>query len=284
MAYKNQKKLANFIFLLPAVVLFTWWVLIPFIQGIPISLTKWDGISPTKTFVGFNNYINIFTYGTYVDPLKTTVFYTVIAALGANLLGLLFALGIQKNTKFNRLMRTIYFLPFVISVVLCAYMWRYIYSDILYFYFHIKSPLGNAVDVIPALGFMAIWRDAGFCMILYLAAIKMIPDEYYEAAEVEGAGPITKFFKITMRLIVPAFTANLVLLVSWGLKQFDLVMAATGGGPGKASESLAVFVYKFIFNNHAAGYGQALAILFTIFVTMIALIMTYFLRRQEVEH
>jgi raffinose/stachyose/melibiose transport system permease protein len=282
--YKTQKKLANFIFLVPASALFLVWVIIPFVQGIPISFTNWDGISKTREFVGIDNYIKMLAQGDFWLPLKNTVYYTILATAGANILGLLLALGILKSTRLNSGLRTIFFMPHVLSVVLCAYIWKYMYSDIIYRYLAINSPLGRPEYAIIALALIAIWRDAGYGMIIYIAGLKMVPEDYYEAAKVEGAGTLAKFFKITLPLIVPSITANVILMLSWGLKQFDLVMAGTGGGPGKATETLAIFIYRNIFEYYAVGYGQAASVLFTIFVTLMSSSIAYLLRKKEVEY
>ncbi len=282
--YKTQRRITNFIFLVPASALFLMWVIIPFVQGIPISFTSWDGLSKTREFTGMENYAKMLTQGDFWLPLKNTVFYTVLATAGANVLGLLLAMGILRSTRLNNALRTVFFMPHVLSVVLCAYIWKYMYSDIIYRYLAINSPLGSPEYAVIALALIAIWRDAGYGMIIYIAGLKMVPEDYYEAARVEGAGALSRFFKITLPLIVPSITANVILMLSWGLKQFDLVMAGTGGGPGKATETLAIFIYRNIFEYYAVGYGQAASVLFTIFVTVMSSSIAYVLRKREVEY
>ena len=138
-------------------------------------------------------------------------------------------------------------------------------------------------NVIFGLSLIAVWRDSGYCMIVYFAALQAVPKELYECAEIEGAGWWTRFFKITLPMIVPALTANLTLILSWGLKVFDYPMIATLGGPGNASETVNLLIYRNIFVYYKAGYGQASAYVFTVFIFIITAIVSTILRRQEVE-
>ena len=139
------------------------------------------------------------------------------------------------------------------------------------------------ISVLRPIAAIAIWKDSGYCMIIYIASLAMVPAEYYEAAKLEGCGKIKSFFKITLPLIVPAFTANLTLILAWGMQAFDYQMAATGGGPGHASETIGMFIYKNIFVYHNAGYGQAAGVVLTLGLTVLVGLLTGFLRKREVE-
>ena len=280
----RRRLLNNILFLAPASIIFLLFIVFPFLQGIPISMTNWNGITVERgNFVGLTNYIDILTQGNFNMAVKTTLIYTAITVIGTNIMGMLLALGIQRSTKLNNILRSIYFMPFVISLILAAYTWRYLYSDVVYAYLGINSPLGSMDHSIFAVAAIAIWRDAGYAMVVYLAGLNMIPSDYYEASMVEGAGPVRRFFSITLPLVMPSVTANVILTLANGLKQFDLVMAATGGGPGKSTETLALVIYKNIFEFMHAGYGQAASIIFTVFVALISSVISYLLRRREVE-
>jgi raffinose/stachyose/melibiose transport system permease protein len=137
--------------------------------------------------------------------------------------------------------------------------------------------------VIPGVAVIALWRDAGYAMIIYLAALEAIPDTLYEAAIVDGIGPVRKFFNITLPLIVPAVTINVTLYLGWGLKTYDYMVAATGGGPGSASETVAMLVYYYTFPWQRAGMGQAFAILMLLGIFIITQTVTRLLRSKEVE-
>lgn len=283
MKNSTKKKLCNVLFLLPACIVFFVFVLIPFLEGIPLSLYEWNGYSDTKTFVGISNYVSIVKDGNLLEAVGNTFEFTVYYLLGCNVLGLMLALLMQKTTRLNSVLRTIFFIPFVLSMILASFMFSYIYSDVFYGIFGIKSFLGNMDAVNPAIAAIAVWKDSGYCMIIYIASLTMVPGEYYEAAKIEGCGRIQSFFRITMPLIVPAFTANLTLILAWGMQAFDYQMAATGGGPGHASETIGMYIYKNIFVYHNAGYGQAAGVLLTAGLAFLTMALTGVLRRKEVE-
>ncbi len=281
---RNIKKIGfHILFLAPCGFIFFIFVILPFLEGIPYSFRRWDGFSQTYDFIGLENYFNIFTDGSIAGPMINTLKFAFIEVIFSNLIGLLLALGINRNTRMNRILRTIYFMPYVISIVLASYIWSYIFSDVCYTMLGIKNLLASPKTVILGLGIISVWKDAGYCMIVFLAAIKTVPEEFYEVARVEGSSRIHTFFKVTLPLIVPAFTANATLVLSWGLKVFEYPMVTTGGGPGAASESLAMFIYKNIFVYYKAGYGQAAAIVFTIFLAACSFLVANFFRSREVE-
>ena len=267
---KAKTRFTNLGFLLPTLILFCVMVVYPFIKGVSISFTDWDGFSNTYQLVGFDNYIKLFTDPTIIEPIKNSLFYTVVTVIGDNVIGLLIALLLKKDTRINRVIRTCVFMPFIISLVLTGFIWSYIYSDVFYSMFHIKSMLGNKNTVM-----------LGIC--IYLAGLNGISDTYYEAAKIDGASPFQRFKYITMPLLAPAMTINITLFLGWGLKVFDYAMTVTHGGPGRASETFALYVYNYTFPYNKAGYGQASAIVMMVVVVIITSVVTHLLRKREVD-
>lgn len=248
-----------------------------------MSFTKWDGMSPNKPFVGLSNYLRIFQDGNVINATKNTLIFTVLTMVFSNLFGLLFALMIAKVSKINNILRTCIFVPYCLSLVLSSYIWRYVYSDVFYQIFGIPSPLGSTVWVMLGLAVISVWRDAGYCMVVYIAAIQGVSNDYYEAADLEGATHWQKFRDITLPMIAPAITTNFTLLLAWGMKVFDYPMAATAGGPGRASETVAMLIYNNLFTYYRAGYGQAIAVVFTAAIFVVSTIVSRTLRAREVE-
>lgn len=283
MNQKTKKRLQEFTFVLPALIIFAIFVVYPFLQGFPISFTKWDGMSPVKKYVGFSNYIRIFQDTNVLNAIKNTLIFTAVTMVFSNIFGLLFALMISKKSKINNILRTCIFVPYCLSLVLSSYIWRYVYSDVLFDVFGIPSPLGSTVWVMFGLSVISIWRDTGYCMVVYIAAIQGVSKDYYEAAELEGATPWQKFKAITFPMIAPAVTANFTLLLAWGMKVFDYPMAATAGGPGRASETVAMLIYNNLFTYFKAGYGQAIAVVFTLAIFAVSTLVSKNLRAREVE-
>ncbi len=283
MNQKTKKRIQEFTFILPAIVMFAIFVAYPFLQGFPISFTKWDGMSPNKVFVGLDNYLRIFQDVNVINATKNTLIFTALTMVFSNLLGLLFALMIARVSKLNNVLRTCIFMPYCLSLVLSSYIWRYVYSDVFYDRFGIPSPLGSTTWVMLGLAVISVWRDAGYCMVVYIAAIQGVSSDYYEAADLEGATALQKFRNITFPMIAPAVTANFTLLLAWGMKVFDYPMAATAGGPGRSSETVAMLIYNNLFTYFRAGYGQAIAVVFTIAIFVVSTVVSRTLRAREVE-
>ena len=280
---KIKKECMKLLFVLPAIVLFIFVVAIPFFNGIRYSFTNWDGISPSYNYIGLKNYSRFFLDENVIRPILNSLAFTVITVIGNNVLGLLIAIALKKNTFFNKIYRTLIFMPFIISLVLAGFIWTYIYSDVFYALLGVKSLLGNPRTVMFGVSLIGIWRDTGYVMLIYLAALHGIPDVYYEAAKIDGAGVWQTFRSVTLPMIAPAITINISLYIGWGLKVFDYVMAATKGGPGKSSETLALYVYNYTFPYNKAGYGQAAAIIMMLGIFIITAFVTKILRKKEIE-
>ena len=170
----------NLLFLLPAFALFAYVVLIPFLQGIPYSFTNWKSIiSDKKEFNGLHNYILMLKNTYFQQAFVHTLTFTVIYDIGANVLGLAFALLLFQNSKFANACRTMMFLPFTTALTSAAIVWSYVYTDVYSVLFGAASPLGQSSQVVAGMAVIAIWRDMGYCMLIYIAGLKAIPGDYY---------------------------------------------------------------------------------------------------------
>lgn len=196
-------------------------------------------------------------------------------------MGFALALLIKKGTRFNNFSRTVFFLPFTTSVTAGAIIWAYLFSDIYAPIFGVVSPLYTADTTVLAMAIMASWRDMGYTMLIYIAALQTISMDYYEAATVEGANRWQQFIHITIPMIVPAFTTNITLILAWGLRTFDLPAVVSQTRP--EGQTTAYYIYNQIFQAKGASVGQAAAILLTIILIVLTQIVTRVLRRLEVE-
>ena len=278
----TRTHVGNALFLLPTILLFGFVVLIPFFQGVPYSFTSWKSIvSENHPFNGLANYKYLLGNKYFRMSLGVTFSFTLQYMLISNLAGFALALLIHKSSTFNNIARTIFFLPFTVSVTAGAIIWSYMYTDVYGTLTHLVSPLGLPSQVVPAMAVMGSWRDMGYTMLIYIAALQTIPHDYYEAATVEGAGAWQQFIHITIPMIVPAFTTNITLLLAWGLRTFDLPMVAA---PNLAEgQTTAMYIYLSIFANNKASLGQAAAIILTIILVILTQIVTRTLRSLEVE-
>ena len=274
--------LGNALFLLPTALLFTAVVIIPFFQGIPYSFTSWKSIvSENHSFNGFKNYAYLLGNKYFLQSLKTTFIFTLEYLFLGNALGFVLALLIHRSSRFNNISRTVFFLPFTVSVTASAIVWSYVFTDVYGTLTGLVSPLGLPSQVVPAMVVIASWRDMGYAMLIYIAALQTISADYYEAATVEGANAWQQFVHITVPMIVPAFTTNITLLLAWGLRTFDLPMIASPNM--QEGQTTAVYIYQSIFGNSKAGLGQAAAIILTVILIVLTQVVTRILRRLEVE-
>lgn len=272
----------NMLFMLPTIILFCIVVLIPFFQGIPYSFTNWKSIvSETKEFNGLKNYIYLIKNKYFQDSLLVTFKFTILYMISANVMGLLLALAIHRSSWFNNIARTVLFLPFTVSVTAGSTVWSYVFTDVYGTITGLVSPLGMPGQIIYGMVVIGAWRDMGYTMLIYIAALQAVPQDYYEAATVDGAGKLRQFFSVTVPNIVPAFTTNVTLLLAWGLRTFDMPMAVARNA--REGQFTAVYVYDSIFSNNKAGLGQAAAVILTIILVVLTQIVTRSLRRLEVE-
>lgn len=282
---KRTRTITYACFLAPALILYVITVIIPFFQGIPYSFTNWQPVKGVNDFIGLRNYVNLFskTGKVFWKSVTNTFEFTILYIVISNVLGLAMALLVKRSTRLNNLCRTLIFMPYVLSLITAAFVWRNIYSNIYSPLFNLPSPLGVKGQAMTGIAIISSWRTAGYCMLIYIAALQGVPQEYYEAASVEGANGIQKFFKITVPMIIPAFSSNISLLLAWGLKVFEVVRATTRGGPTlNETTTMSMFVYDNIFANWKAGYGQAAAIVMTIILLIISFIVSKFFRSKEV--
>lgn len=272
----------NMLFMLPTIILFCIVVLIPFFQGIPYSFTNWKSIvSETKEFNGLKNYIYLIKNKYFQDSLLVTFKFTILYMISANVMGLLLALAIHRSSWFNNIARTVLFLPFTVSATAGSIVWSYVFTDVYGTITGLVSPLGMPGQIIYGMVVIGAWRDMGYTMLIYIAALQAVPQDYYEAATVDGAGKLRQFFSVTVPNIVPAFTTNVTLLLAWGLRTFDMPMAVARNA--REGQFTAVYVYDSIFSNNKAGLGQAAAVILTIILVVLTQIVTRPLRRLEVE-
>ncbi len=279
---KIRRELVDFLFVLPAIIVFILVIILPLVNGVRYSFTDWNGMSRQINLVGLKNYITILHDKDLIKPICNTALYTVVTTLVINVLGLAFAMMVVNEFKGVNVIKSIIFVPLVVSLVLVSYMWMYVYSDFLGL-FGADSPLIHEKTVMLGLCAMAIWKETGLAMMIYLAALKNVPSDYYEAATIDGAGFWQKFHNITVPMIAPAFTYCIPYWIAGGLRMYDYSYVATGGGPNHASESMAYYIYEYLFPYNKVGYGQAVAVIYLIFSLVLSQIVTRSLRKREIE-
>lgn len=288
---KIQKKSAINLFYIPAVILFLVFVIYPFVQGIRLSFTNWNGYSQTMKYVGFKNYARLFQDANVKTALVNTLIYGVMSTVIQNILGLGYALFLNTKFKGRSLVRTIIYMPVMIAPLIMGY--------IMYFFFQYDG--GAVNDILTALHMepvdllvhsgTAIWiivlvnslQFVGVAMVIYLAGLQNVPNMYYEAAMIDGATFWERFKHITIPLLMPAISSSAILNLIGGLKLFDLVMALTSGGPGFSTHSLSTLVTNQYFSAQSAGYASAIGIFSFLLIMIISNVVMGYFDRKEVD-
>lgn len=277
---------------LPATILFVLFFVIPLCQGIGVALTDWNGFSEERQFVGLKNFITFFSDPRAIGAIRTTLLFGLASPLLLNLFGLLLALLVDsKKVKGRVFLRTIIYLPSIISPLIMGYLWTLILSpstgvlDRAMQQLGINASFGWMGDVKKAIWLIIIvnvWQFVGGPMMIYLAGLQSIPTELYESAKIDGAGGWQKFRNVTWPLLYPSARINIFTNIIGSMAVFDIIMAITAGGPGYATESLSIYIYRQSFNGFA-GYATAVAIIMFVLIAIPVAISMRWMKNTEAE-
>ena len=275
---------------LPALLFLIAFHLAPGVAGGWYAFTDWDGIRPTATFVGLANFHQALTDPLTRDALLRTFVIAAVFLLGANAVGLALALGLNRMVKTRHLLRSVFFLPAILSPLVVAFIWQFVLQreGLLNLALHavglgswarvwLADPAWALVMIIVVM----IWQYSGLCMIIYLAGLQGIAPELLEAAEVDGAGPVRQFRAVTWPALAPATTTAMTLTLIFGLRVFDQVVALTGGGPANATDTLATQVWQQTFALGDFSLGASLALVLTAIITVLSVSQSLLLRSRE---
>lgn len=272
----------------PAVLVFLAMFIVPMFLAFVLSLTDWNGYSLNFTFIGLDNYAEAFRNPRTVDA---AIFTAVVAFFGTvlcNGVGLTIAALISGSGRANTLMRTIFFYPYIISALIIGFLWSALLSP----HGAVNGVLGAiGIDAVPFLTdpvfakgtviLTIVWAHFGFNMILYIAGIKSVPSEFYEAATVDGASRWQQFRSITVPMIAPVVTVNLVLTLVGLLKAYDVILALTDGGPAGSTQTIVYQILKDSFAQSRLGLGAAQSVVLLLITAAIGLAVTFARRGAE---
>ena len=277
-----KKELMDFSFLAPSLILFLFIILVPLVRGVQYTFTNWDGLMPKLNYVGLKNYITVIHDKDLIQPICNTILFTLVTVVAINVIGLAVAMAVNKEFKGVNIIKSIIFIPLVVSLVLVSQMWMYVYSD----FFSLlgwKSPLIDKKTSMLGLCIMSIWRESGLAMMIYLAGLKNIPTEINEAAIIDGANFWQRFRNVTVPFLAPAFTYCIPLWLAAGLRMYDYSFVATSGGPQHSTETMAYYIYSYLFPYNKVGYGQTVDVLYLIVCIILSNVVTRTLRKREFE-
>ena len=277
------------VLVLPGMIFFTVGLIIPLFLSFRYSLTDWDGMTAKKTFVGLQNYIKLFKDKEFLESWWFTIKFTIGNTIIQNVLALLFAVALDSGIRFQKLYRTAFFVPCLISAIVVGFVWLKMFSNVLPAINDLLGTgfnfllFGKAETVLGGLLIANNWQWVGYWMLIYLAGLQSVPAELYEAAKVDGANAIHRFFNVTIPMLAPAITICVVGITTGSLKVYDLLVASTKGGPGRASTSVIYKTYTTAINGRQYGYGSAMTVTLVIALLLVALIQVKGLRKKEVQ-
>lgn len=280
---KNKKVLRylkGYLFILPNFIGFFIFMAVPIIMGLVISFTDYNGFNQFN-FVGLKNYLTMFEDEYFRVSLKNNIVYTLVTVPGTIVFALMLAMVVKQGIKGSGLFKTMFFLPNITSMVAVGIVWAMIFNPTL-------GPLNQILRAVgienppmwisstdTALGsimLVAIWKQAGYYMIILLAGLQSIPSQLYEAASIDGAGGIHKFFKITLPMLSPTMFMVTILCIINSFQVFDLVNIMTTGGPGRSTNVLVFRIYQEGFQKLQFGYASAMAYFLFLIVMIVTLI------------
>jgi ABC-type sugar transport system permease subunit len=286
----STRRLRGWLYVLPAAAVYAGFAIWPAISTVQYSFYRWDGVSPA-TWVGLDNYRGIFEdstlYNAILHGLLLIVFFSFVpVTVGLLMTGLLMG----KITRGMTFFRTVFFLPQVLPLVAVGITWRWLYNDDGLFnqVLHAiglgsvaRAWLGDYNFALAALGLIGTWTMSGLCMMLFLSGAQRISTDLYEAATLDGAGPIRQFRSVTMPGLRKEITVAGVITTIAALASFDLVFVTTNGGPADQTTVPALLVYRLAFNENNIGSASALAVTLTALVILIVTAIRFFSRQEQ---
>ena len=274
MRKKNRKSIVLYLF--PALSMVIVILYLPIFINLYESFFKWGAMSTNHTFVGLDNYLKLFKDDVFYIALKNNMIFMVMSVVCQ--IGLSLIIASVLESKFMRktqgFFRTVYFIPSLLMVTVVGITCKMIVSPSIGVMNPLLERLGFDVSNLDLLGSastatytiaaMSQWQYIGYTVILFIVAIQSIPEDLYEAADIDGAGAIKKFFYITLPAVKDTILINTIITVTGSIREYDEVFVTTNGGPGHATETLATYLYKVGFRNDQMGYASAIA--FFIFI------------------
>lgn len=291
--WRRREMRTAYLFILPALVVYLIFVMLPVVQSMVISLFDWNGLSIEMEWVGLGNYISMFAGdAVFRQALGNSIISTIVLALIPTALGLGFA-AIFSNLRGGGPYRSAIFFPYLISMVAVGLVWAWIYNprvgaadaalEWVGLGSLVRNWLGDPGTALLASLLPVTWRFTGFAIVIFYAAIQNIPIDLYEAARVDGASGWQSFWKITLPLVREAMIIVVVWMTMDALKLFDLIWVLTKGGPNHATEMLATWMFTNSFRHFKMGYGAAMSVVLFLMIFGFSVIYIRWATKEAVE-
>lgn len=273
--YMLRQKSVPYLFLAPNMLIFVVYIIVPAMIGVYYSFTNFDGLNDPK-WVGFDNYVKLFTTDTdFLEALLNTIKYVVVSVPLTYVLALGLALIIIQEIKGKGFFRASYYWPVMISFIVVGVMWQWIFGDTFGVYNLILEKVGiGRINTLTdknfawwAAVFIMVWSRSGYYMIMFVGGLLSIPHSLYEAAEIDGANKMQKFFKITLPVLKPTSLMVIILATMNIFKVYPMIVSFTGGGPYDATRFIVQHIYEMAFQYYEVGYASAMSVVMLVVVT-----------------
>lgn len=286
--FRYYKKYAPYLFLLPAAVVLMVFFFIPFFQTIFFSFLDYSNSIYKPVVVGFDNYVQLFHSAIFYKVMFNTFLYLFIAVPILAIIPLFIAILINQKLRCLTLYKILIYLPVIVSIVVAAiaFKWLYAQSGILNYFFNVLgfNSIGWLTDTRFALIsviIVTIWKGIGYYMMIYLAALMSVPNELYEACDIDGAGFFRKHLTVTIPHIMPTIALVTTISAISAMKVFAEIYVMTKGGPLNSSKTIVYYIYERAFENLDLGYASALAVVLLIVVMIFSLVNIIFFEKNK---
>lgn len=292
MKLKKKGKFRSFaLFVFPALLLVLFATDIPFLMNLYYSFFDWNGVSSGMEFVGLANFVKIFTNdGGFWKSVAFTARFALYYVVIVNVISLVVAVVLAKESKIASIGRAFYYVPYIISLTAISLLWKFIFGpgfdalgDMTGWEIFEWSWVGTPALAFYVVVIIAVWQNLGFYMVNYIAGIISVPKELLEAAKIDGAGSFRTFLHITFPLIMPSVSICMLTSLTFAFKLFDIIMVFTKGGPAGSTISVAYNIYMEAFTRHNYGLATAKSLVFVLFCLMVTVIQLKVTKSREVE-
>jgi ABC-type sugar transport system permease subunit len=279
------------LFMAPSLLILGAFVVFPILRSLYYSFFDWTVGAVSQPFVGFGNYVQLFHDQQFWNALRITLEYTIVSVVLLVVLGFVAALLLQRDTLANRIVRSVFFFPTIVSLVTIGLVWKFLLDPDIGLVGGITTMLGlpsvawlqSTSLALPTIIFVSVWKSIGFAMILFVAGLKGVPAERYEAAELDGANRWQTVWRITLPSIRPTMLFTSMILTIQSFQVFDLVYVMTGGGPVFHTDTLVNLLYRDGFVNYQTGYASAISWVLFVIIMLISLLQLRLFRYDDVD-
>ncbi|WP_439693148.1 carbohydrate ABC transporter permease [Curtobacterium sp. SP.BCo] len=279
------------LFMAPSLLILGAFVVFPILRSLYYSFFDWTVGAVSQPFVGFGNYVQLFHDQQFWNALRITLEYTIVSVVLLVVLGFVAALLLQRDTLANRIVRSVFFFPTIVSLVTIGLVWKFLLDPDIGLVGGITTMLGlpsvawlqSTSLALPTIIFVSVWKSIGFAMILFVAGLKGVPAERYEATELDGANRWQTVWRITLPSIRPTMLFTSMILTIQSFQVFDLVYVMTGGGPVFHTDTLVNLLYRDGFVNYQTGYASAISWVLFVIIMLISLLQLRLFRYDDVD-